>query len=350
MKYILNLTGVPATPEQVFDGVIELVNSELKERLVNALSFDKVPLFKEVEERAELIEDIFVEDTEIRTGLKLKEISKNSGKEIPLWSKLKEMDIGVMLNTDTFMVSILDEVLSNSAKVMYSVFKTEPIFANITKDGRDIIQPSIFRGDNIFIDARKSIIKINNVSYDIEIIGDASSHTGIDLDGDLIEIILSDSISKRYAFKKASPSVSHTSITTLPKTFPYLVMTAGEFKLITPKPQVNIQKGPIHIGFYCRDNDVETVEIYSGDVIYIDVVNSVIKVNDEMYNISMIGNSAQDTNLAVNGDKIIITGCHINNVYEFKRDLPLRAARDALKPSFFRKAGRFKIIGRVNND
>ena len=334
MKYILNLTGVPATPEQVFDGVIELVNSELKERLVNALSFDKVPLFKEVEERVELIEDIFVEDTEIRTGLKLKEISKNSGKEIPLWSKLKEMDIGVMLNTDTFMVSILDEVLSNSAKVMYSVFKTEPIFANITKDGRDIIQPSIFRGDNIFIDARKSIIKINNVSYDIEIIGDASSHTGIDLDGDLIEIILSDSISKRYAFKKASPN---------------LVMAAGEFKLITPKPQVNIQKGPIHIGFYCRDNDVETVEIYSGDVIYIDVVNSVIKVNDEMYNISMIGNSAQDTNLAVNGDKIIITGCHINNVYEFKRDLPLQAALDALKPSFFRKAGRFKIIGRVNN-
>ena len=335
MKYILNLTGVPATPEQVFDGVIELANSELKERLVNALSFDKVPLFKEVEERAELIEDIFVEDTEIRTGLKLKEISKNSGKEIPLWSKLKEMDIGVMLNTDTFMVSILDEVLSNSAKVMYSVFKTEPIFANITKDGRDIIQPSIFRGDNIFIDARKSIIKINNVSYDIEIIGDASSHTGIDLDGDLIEIILSDSISKRYAFKKASPN---------------LVMAAGEFKLITPKPQVNIQKGPIHIGFYCRDNDVETVEIYSGDVIYIDVVNSVIKVNDEMYNISMIGNSAQDTNLVLNGDKIIITGCYINNVYEFKRDLPLRDARDALKPSFFRKAGRFKIIGRVNND
>lgn len=335
MKYILNLTGVPATPEQVFDGVIELANSELKERLVNALSFDKVPLFKEVEERAELIEDIFVEDTEIRTGLKLKEISKNSGKEIPLWSKLKEMDIGVMLNTDTFMVSILDEVLSNSAKVMYSVFKTEPIFANITKDGRDIIQPSIFRGDNIFIDARKSIIKINNVSYDIEIIGDASTHTGIDLDGDLIEIILSDSISKRYAFKKASPN---------------LVMAAGEFKLITPKPQVNIQKGPIHIGFYCRDNDVETVEINSGDVVYIDVVNSVIKVNDEMYNISMIGNSAQDTNLAVNGDKIIITGCHINNVYEFKRDLPLRDARDALKPSFFRKAGRFKIIGRVNND
>ena len=334
MKYILNLTGVPATPEQVFDGVIELVNSELKERLVNALSFDKVPLFKEVEERAELIEDIFVEDTEIRTGLKLKEISKNSGKEIPLWSKLKEMDIGVMLNTDTFMVSILDEVLSNSAKVMYSVFKTEPIFANITKDGRDIIQPSIFRGDTIFIDARKSIIKINNVSYDIEIIGNASTHTGIDLDGDLIEIILSDSNSKRYAFKKASPN---------------LVMAAGEFKLITPKPQVNIQKGPIHIGFYCRDNDVETVEIYSGDVIYIDVVNSVIKVNDEMYNISMIGNSAQDTNLAVNGDKIIITGCHINNVYEFKRDLPLRDARDALKPSFFRKAGRFKIIGRVNN-
>ena len=335
MKYILNLTGVPATPEQVFDGVIELANSELKERLVNALSFDKVPLFKEVEERVELIEDIFVEDTEIRTGLKLKEISKNSGKEIPLWSKLKEMDIGVMLNTDTFMVSILDEVLSNSAKVMYSVFKTEPIFTNITKDGRDIIQPSIFRGDNIFIDARKSIIKINNVSYDIEIIGDASSHTGIDLDGDLIEIILSDSISKRYAFKKASPN---------------LVMAAGEFKLITPKPQVNIQKGPIHIGFYCRDNDVETVEIYSGDVIYIDVLNSVIKVNDEIYNISMIGNSAQDTNIVVNGDKIIITGCHINNVYEFKRDLPLRAARDALKPSFFRKAGRFKIIGRVNND
>ena len=334
MKYILNLTGVPATPEQVFDGVIELANSELKERLVNALSFDKVPLFKEVEERAELIEDIFVEDTEIRTGLKLKEFSVDSGKEIPLWSKLKEMDIGVMLNTDTFMVSILDEVLSNSAKVMYSVFKTEPIFANITKDGRDIIQPSIFRGDNIFIDARKSIIKINNVSYDIEIIGDASSHTGIDLDGDLIEIILSDSISKRYAFKKASPN---------------LVMAAGEFKLITPKPQVNIQKGPIHIGFYCRDNDVETVEINSGDVIYIDVVNSVIKVNDEMYNISMIGNSAQDTNLVVNGDKIIITGCHINNVYEFKRDLPLRDARDALKPSFFRKAGRFKIIGRVNN-
>ena len=335
MKYILNLTGVPATPEQVFDGVIELANSELKERLVNALSFDKVPLFKEVEERAELIEDIFVEDTEIRTGLKLKEISKNSGKEIPLWSKLKEMDIGVMLNTDTFMVSMLDEVLSNSAKVMYSVFKTEPIFTNITKDGRDIIQPSIFRGDTIFIDARKSIIKINNVSYDIEIIGDASTHTGIDLDGDLIEIILSDSNSKRYAFKKASPN---------------LVMAAGEFKLITPKPQVNIQKGPIHIGFYCRDNDVETVEIYSGDVIYIDVLNSVIKVNDEIYNISMIGNSAQDTNLAVNGDKIIITGCHINNVYEFKRDLPLRDARDALKPSFFRKAGRFKIIGRVNND
>lgn len=335
MKYILNLTGVPATPEQVFDGVIELVNSELKERLVNALSFDKVPLFKEVEERAELIEDIFVEDTEIRTGLKLKEISKNSGKEIPLWSKLKEMDIGVMLNTDTFMVSMLDEVLSNSAKVMYSVFKTEPIFANITKDGRDIIQPSIFRGDNIFIDARKSIIKINNVSYDIEIIGDASSHTGIDLDGDLIEIILSDSISKRYAFKKASPN---------------LVMATGEFKLITPKPQVNIQKGPIHIGFYCRDNDVETVEIYSGDVIYIDVLNSVIKVNDEIYNISMIGNSAQDTNIVVNGDKIIITGCHINNVYEFKRDLPLRDARDALKPSLFRKAGRFKIIGKVNND
>ena len=335
MKYILNLTGVPATPEQVFDGVIELANSELKERLVNALSFDKVPLFKEVEERAELIEDIFVEDTEIRTGLKLKEISKNSGKEIPLWSKLKEMDIGVMLNTDTFMVSMLDEVLSNSAKVMYSVFKTEPIFANITKDGRDIIQPSIFRGDNIFIDARKSIIKINNVSYDIEIIGDASTHTGIDLDGDLIEIILSDSIGKQYAFKKASPN---------------LVMAAGGFKLITPKPQVNIQKGPIHIGFYCRDNDVETVEINSGDVIYIDVLNSVIKVNDEIYNISMIGNSAQDTNLVVNGDKIIITGCHINNVYEFKRDLPLRAARDALKPSFFRKAGRFKIIGKVNND
>ena len=335
MKYILNLTGVPATPEQVFDGVIELANSELKERLVNALSFDKVPLFKEVEERAELIEDIFVEDTEIRTGLKLKEISKNSGKEIPLWSKLKEMDIGVMLNTDTFMVSILDEVLSNSAKVMYSVFKTEPIFANITKDGRDIIQPSIFRGDTIFIDARKSIIKINNVSYDIEIIGDASTHTGIDLDGDLIEIILSDSNSKRYAFKKASPN---------------LVMAAGEFKLITPKPQVNIQKGPIHIGFYCRDNDAEIVEIDSGDVIYIDVLNSVIKVNDEIYNISMIGNSAQDTNIAVNGDKIIITGCHINNVYEFKRDLPLRDARDALKPSFFRKAGRFKIIGKVNND
>ena len=335
MKYILNLTGVPATPEQVFDGVIELANSELKERLVNALSFDKVPLFKEVEERAELIEDIFVEDTEIRTGLKLKEISENSGRGVPLWSKLKEMDIGVMLNTDTFMVSMLDEVLSNSAKVMYSVFKTEPIFTNITKDGRDIIQPSIFRGDTIFIDARKSIIKINNVSYDIEIIGDASSHTGIDLDGDLIEIILSDSISKRYAFKKASPN---------------LVMAAGEFKLITPKPQVNIQKGPIHIGFYCRDNDAEVVEINSGDVIYIDVVNSVIKVCDEMYNISMIGSSAQDTNIVVNGDKIIITGCHINNVYEFKRDLPLRAARDALKPSFFRKAGRFKIIGRVNND
>jgi hypothetical protein len=77
------------------------------------------------------------------------------------------------------------------------------------------------------------------------------------------------------------------------------------------------------------------------------VINSVIKVYDEMYNISMIGSSAQDTNIAVNGDKIIITGCHINNVYEFKRDLPLR---DALKPSFFRKAGRFKIIGRVNND
>lgn len=334
MKYILNLTGVPATPEQVFDGVIELANSELKERLVYALSFGKVPLFKEVEERAELIEDIFVEDTEIRTGLKLKEFSVDSGKEIPLWGKLKEMDIGVMLNTDTFMVSMLDEVLSNSAKVMYSVFKTEPILDYTSKDGRDITQPSIFRGDNIFIDARKSIIKINNVSYDIEIIGDASSHTGIDLDGDLIEIILSDSISKRYAFKKASPN---------------LVMAAGEFKLITPKPQVNIQKGPIHIGFYCRDNDVETVEIYSGDVIYIDVVNSVIKVNDEMYNISMIGNSAQDTNLAVNGDKIIITGCYINNVYEFKRDLPLRDARDALKPSFFRKAGRFKIIGRVNN-
>ena len=334
MKYILNLTGVPATPEQVFDGVIELANSELKERLVNALSFDKVPLFKEVEERAELIEDIFVEDTEIRTGLKLKEISENSGRGVPLWSKLKEMDIGVMLNTDTFMVSMLDEVLSNSAKVMYSVFKTEPIFTNITKDGRDIIQPSIFRGDTIFIDARKSIIKINNVSYDIEIIGDASTHTGIDLDGDLIEIILSDSISKRYAFKKASPN---------------LVMAAGEFKLITPKPQVNIQKGPIHIGFYCRDNDAEVVEINSGDVIYIDVVNSVIKVCDEMYNISMIGSSAQDTNIVVNGDKIIITGCHINNVYEFKRDLPLRDARDALKPSFFRKAGRFKIIGRVNN-
>ena len=335
MKYILNLTGVPATPEQVFDGVIELANDELKERLVYALSFNKVPLFSEVEERVELIEDIFVEDTEIRTGLKLKEISKNSGKEIPLWGKLKEMDIGVMLNTDTFMVNILDEVLSNSAKVMYSVFKTEPILDYASKDGRDIIQPSIFRGDTIFIDARKSIIKINNVSYDIEIIGNASTHTGIDLDGDLIEIILSDSNSKRYAFKKASPN---------------LVMAAGEFKLITPKPQVNIQKGPIHIGFYCRDNDVETVEIYSGDVIYIDVVNSVIKVNDEMYNISMIGNSAQDTNLAVNGDKIIITGCHINNVYEFKRDLPLRDARDALKPSFFRKAGRFKIIGRVNND
>ena len=335
MKYILNLTGVPATPEQVFDGVIELANSELKERLVYALSFGKVPLFKEVEERAELIEDIFVEDTEIRTGLKLKEISENSGRGVPLWSKLKEMDIGVMLNTDTFMVSMLDEVLSNSAKVMYSVFKTEPILDYTSKDGRDITQPSIFRGDNIFIEARKSIIKINNVSYDIEIIGDASTHTGIDLDGDLIEIILSDSNSKRYAFKKASPN---------------LVMAAGEFKLITPKPQVNIQKGPIHIGFYCRDNDVETVEINSGDVIYIDVLNSVIKVNDEMYNISMIGNSAQDTNLAVNGDKIIITGCYINNVYEFKRDLPLRAARDALKPSFFRKAGRFKIIGRVNND
>mgnify|MGYP006378849673 CR=1 FL=1 len=104
MKYILNLTGVPATPEQVFDGVIELANDELKERLVYALSFDKVPLFKEVEERAELIEDIFVEDTEIRTGLKLKELSVDSGKEIPMWSKLKEMDIGVMLNTDTFMV------------------------------------------------------------------------------------------------------------------------------------------------------------------------------------------------------------------------------------------------------
>jgi hypothetical protein len=245
------------------------------------------------------------------------------------------MDIGVMLNTDTFMVNILDEVLSNSAKVMYSVFKTEPILDYTSKDGRDITQPSIFRGDTIFIDARKSIIKINNVSYDIEIIGDASTHTGIDLDGDLIEIILSDSISKRYAFKKASPN---------------LVMAAGEFKLITPKPQVNIQKGPIHIGFYCRDNDAEIVEINSGDVIYIDVVNSVIKVNDEMYNISMIGNSAQDTNLVVNGDKIIITGCYINNVYEFKRDLPLRDARDALKPSFFRKAGRFKIIGKVNND
>ena len=253
MKYILNLTGVPATPEQVFDGVIELVNSELKERLVNALSFDKVPLFKEVEERAELIEDIFVEDTEIRTGLKLKEISKNSGKEIPLWSKLKEMDIGVMLNTNSFMVSKLEEVLSTSAKIMYSVFKTEPIL-----DYSNII----------------------GVGY----------------------------------------------------------------------PTLNLCKGSKHIGFYCRDNDVETVEIYSGDVIYIDVLNSVIKVNDEMYNISMIGNSAQDTNIVVNGDKIIITGCHINNVYEFKRDLPLRDARDALKPSFFRKAGRFKIIGKVNND
>ena len=248
MKYILNLTGVPATPEQVFDGVIELANSELKERLVNALSFDKVPLFSEVEERVELIEDIFVEDTEIRTGLKLKELSVDSGKEIPMWSKLKEMDIGVMLNTDTFMVSILDEVLSSSAKVMYSVFKTEPIL-------------------------------------------DYSNN----------------------------------------------------------KEKVSLNKGSKHIGFYCRGNDVEIVEMYSGDLIYIDVVNSVIKVNDEMYNISMIGNSAQDTNLAVNGDKIIITGCHINNVYEFKRDLPLRDARDALKPSFFRKAGRFKIIGRVNN-
>ena len=334
MKYILNLTGVHATPEQVFDGVIELANDELKERLVYALSFNKVPLFSEVEERVELIEDIFVEDTEIRTGLKLKELSVDSGKEIPMWSKLKEMDIGVMLNTDTFMVSILDEVLSNSAKVMYSVFKTEPILDYASKDGRDIIQPSIFRGDTIFIDARKSIIKINNVSYDIEIIGNASTHTGIDLDGDLIEIILSNSINKRYAFKKASPN---------------LVMAAGEFKLIIPKPQVNIQKGPIHIGFYCRGNDVEIVEMYSGDLIYIDVVNSVIKVNDEMYSISMIGDSAQDTNIVVNGDKIIITGCHINNVYEFKRDLPLRDARDALKPSFFRKAGRFKIIGRVNN-
>ena len=338
MKYILNLTGVPATPEQVFDGVIELVNSELKERLVNALSFDKVPLFKEVEERAELIEDIFVEDTEIRTGLKLKEISKNSGKEIPLWSKLKEMDIGVMLNTNSFMVSKLEEVLSTSAKIMYSVFKTGPIISNVSKDGRYIIEPSIFRGDIIFIEARKSIIKINNVSYDIEFVGDSLAHTGIDLDGDLVEIVLSDSLNKRFIFKKSI----------FKKSAPDLVMPVGEFKLIVLK-EIKMQEGPVHIGFYCRDNDVEIVEMNSGDVVYIDVINSVIKVNDEMYSISMIGDSAQDTNIVVNGDKIIITGCHINNVYEFKRDLPLRDARDALKPSFFRKAGRFKIIGRVNN-
>lgn len=237
MKYILNLTGVPATPEQVFDGVIELANSELKERLVNALSFDKVPLFKEVEERAELIEDIFVEDTEIRTGLKLKEISKNSGKEIPLWSKLKEMDIGVMLNTDTFMVSMLDEVLSNSAKVMYSVFKTGPdLDYSNNKE-----QAKLNIGDKITISVLNSIIIVDEEKYNIRMIANAERHTGLDKDSDTIQI-LSYFENGIYEFRRI--------------TRPNRVV--GHFKIIGKNDvgyPMLLNKGSKHIGFYCSSRD-----------------------------------------------------------------------------------------------
>ena len=237
MKYILNLTGVPATPEQVFDGVIELANSELKERLVNALSFDKVPLFKEVEGRVDLIEDIFVEDTEIRTGLKLNEISKNSGRGVPLWSKLKEMDIGVMLNTDTFMVSMLDEVLSNSAKVMYSVFETGP---NLDYSNNKE-QAKLNIGDKITISVLNSIIIVDEEKYNIRMIANAERHTGIDKDIDTIQILnyLKNGI---YEFRRI--------------TRPNRVV--GHFKIIGKNgvgyPML-LNKGSKHIGFYCSNRD-----------------------------------------------------------------------------------------------
>ena len=237
MKYILNLTGVPATPEQVFDGVIELANSELKERLVNALSFDKVPLFKEVEERAELIEDIFVEDTEIRTGLKLKEFSVDSGKEIPLWSKLKEMDIGVMLNTDTFMVSILDEVLSNSAKVMYSVFETEPILDY--SNNKEQVKLNI--GDKITINTLNSFI-IGEEKYNIKMIGDVVRHTGMNRNVDTVQI-LSYFKNGIYEFR------------VIPRTGRTVV---SYFKIIGKNDvgyPILLGKGSKHIGFYCSNRD-----------------------------------------------------------------------------------------------
>ena len=237
MKYILNLTGVPATPEQVFDGVIELANSELKERLVNALSFDKVPLFKEVEERAELIEDIFVEDTEIRTGLKLREFSEDGGKEIPLWIKLKEMDIGVMLNTDTFMVSILEEVLSSSAKVMYSVFETEP---NLDYSN-DKEQAKLNFGDKITVSALKSIIIVGEEKYNISMIANSEHYTGIDKDGDVI-VILDHLKNGIYEFKRVSPKSR----------------VVGFFKIIGKNDvgyPIILNKRSKHIGFYCSNRD-----------------------------------------------------------------------------------------------
>ena len=237
MKYILNLTGVPATPEQVFDGVIELANSELKERLVNALSFDKVPLFKEVEERAELIEDIFVEDTEIRTGLKLKEISKNSGKEIPLWSKLKEMDIGVMLNTNSFIISKLEEVLYSSAKVMYSVFETGP---NLDYSNNNKEQVKLNIGDKITINTLNSFI-IGEEKYNIEMIGDVVRHTGMNRNVDTVQILgyFENGIYEFRIIPRTGREVAHFKI-------------IGKNDVGYP---MLLGKGSKHIGFYCSNRD-----------------------------------------------------------------------------------------------
>ena len=237
MKYILNLTGVPATPEQVFDGVIELANDELKERLVYALSFNKVPLFSEVVERVELIEDIFVEDTEIRTGLKLKELSVDSGKEIPMWSKLKEMDIGVMLNTDTFMVSILDEVLSNSAKVMYSVFKTEPIL-DYSNNNKEQVKLNI--GDKITINTLNSFI-IGEEKYNIEMIGDVVRHTRMNRNVDTVQILdyLENGIYEFRIIPRTGREVAYFKI-------------IGKNDVGYP---MLLGKGSKHIGFYCSNRD-----------------------------------------------------------------------------------------------
>ena len=133
----LNLTQHKATPEQVEAGVVEL-RSDLKEKLVEALTFDELPSRREVEKRAELVDDIVAAQV---LNKDIEGITEEDVKEAEVFCNMN--NISFMIGGAPFLMHHLVYRLNYFGSVLFAFSKRESV-EEALEDG-SVVKRSVFR-------------------------------------------------------------------------------------------------------------------------------------------------------------------------------------------------------------